>query len=165
MKKVVILVGIPASGKSTIANKLETFGYRRLSADLIRRELYEDENEQGDYKKVFGLLYGRLTNYLALGEHSIVIDNTNIRSKDRQHIRAIVSLYSGYTTQIWLVDIPLEICLERNKNRDRHVPEDVIYKFYTSLQNKKENIRREAYLIIGKEGIDDRDIHRCLAIS
>lgn len=54
----------------------------------------------------------------------------------RQHRREAIALArnTGFThiTGLWL-DVPLEACLERNQNRDRIVPKEVILQMHSSL--------------------------------
>jgi predicted kinase len=114
MKKAVILVGIPGSGKSTIAKDLESKGFKRFNSDLIRKELYGDEQEQGDFNDVFGTLYHRLEMCCLLEDCDIVIDNTNIRSRDRNQLIEIIEPFEKHIIEVWLIDTPLEVCLERN---------------------------------------------------
>ena len=53
----VYLVGLPASGKSTRCKYYEEHGFKIFSSDTIRAEIYGDESEQGNPKKVFQILH------------------------------------------------------------------------------------------------------------
>ena len=57
MNKFYMLVGLPGSGKSTISNELngEVF-----SSDALRKELWGDENTQGDNTLLFNELHKRI---------------------------------------------------------------------------------------------------------
>jgi predicted kinase len=153
MKKAVILVGIPGSGKSTIAKDLESKGFKRFNSDLIRKELYGDEQEQGDFNDVFGTLYHRLEMCCLLEDCDIVIDNTNIRSRDRNQLIEIIEPFEKHIIEVWLIDTPLEVCLERNSKRERVVPEDIIIKFYNRLEDNRTNIVQQATRIIKPEDL------------
>lgn len=146
------MVGIPGSGKSTVAKKLEAQGFRRFSADDIREELYGNANIQGDYAKVFGTFFNRLETCLELEEVDIVIDNTNLRYKDRKELRLLANAYRKHTTETWFVDVPLKVCLKRNKQRERHVDEEVILKFFNRQEENRGSIMSEASKVIGIEG-------------
>ena len=78
----VIMCGIPASGKSTVA---KLFNSNIVSTDSIRKELFGDESIQGNGVEVFSLAYSRIRNYLSLGEN-VVFDATNITIKSRAQI-------------------------------------------------------------------------------
>ncbi|QQR55771.1 MAG: AAA family ATPase [Candidatus Melainabacteria bacterium] len=60
MKRLLLLVGIPGSGKTTLAEKLIEKGYHCLNADSIRRELYGDASAQGDPEQVFAIFSNSL---------------------------------------------------------------------------------------------------------
>ena len=68
-------IGLPGSGKSTIAaaQKGETI----ISSDAIRGELYGDENIFGKRDEVFGLMLRRTREALLRGE-TVCYDATNL---------------------------------------------------------------------------------------
>ena len=53
MNKFYMLVGLPGSGKSTIAQKLNC---KVFSSDSLRKELWGNENTQGDNSQLFNEL-------------------------------------------------------------------------------------------------------------
>ncbi len=125
----IIMCGIPASGKSTIA---KFFNGNIVSTDSIREELYGDENIQGNGKEVFSLAYSRIRNYLSLGEN-VIFDATNIRKKDRKIITDIGREYNCNNV-ICYCKTPIDTALERNSNRQRVVPESVIERMYKNFE-------------------------------
>lgn len=164
MRKVIMLIGAPGSGKSTLAQRLETLGFKRLNADKIREELYGDEAIQGDFFAVWGLFNKRLEDTLFFEECNIVIDNTNTRARDRRAITHSVQLLSDAEIETWLLDVPLEICYSRNQKRDRHTPEEVIKSMHNRIETNKQEILQEAKLVIGPEGINERDLRKHLGL-
>lgn len=121
------LVGVSGSGKTTYAY------WRRqaseepiviLSSDSIREELYGDESIQDNPKMVFSIMLARTKNYLAAGT-SVIYDATNL--SDRRRINLLNELKNYKCKKLCHILIaPLEICVENQKLRDRHVSEDVI---------------------------------------
>jgi len=122
-----MMVGLPGSGKSTIAKALSAISpeLKLISSDSIRQELYGDENKQGDPEEVFSLVNNRIHEALKSGT-SVLYDATNLYRKSRQSVLASIPEGLDVLVRFWLVDTPLETCVARNASRERVVPEEVI---------------------------------------
>lgn len=128
-----VMIGCPASGKSTIARVLAEKGTLVISSDEIRGELFGNEATQGDPKLVFDLFYERARAAVEAG-HDIVLDATNIDRGQRGRDRAKVELGQyGVKFIAHYFELPVEVLLERNAQRDRHVPEDVIRRMVSRM--------------------------------
>lgn len=125
----IVLVGLPGSGKSTYAEELKKRGCMVVSTDAIREQLFGDASIQKDGKKVFQIAYDMINELLVRG-HEVVFDATNLTIKDRKQIFKKVC-----TDDIIAVfqNTPIEVCKERNRNRSRIVPEEVIDKMAEKL--------------------------------
>lgn len=136
MAKLIMLVGLPGSGKSTYARKLcaSERVTLYLSSDKIREELYGDESIQGDPSKVFRIMHARLKNYLKEG-HVVVYDATNVTRKNRKSVLDEVKHLCGEGVEAHIVWAPYFQCVERDKQRNRTVGEDVIRKFVYRWQS------------------------------
>ncbi len=131
--KLILLVGIPGSGKTTYAKEYartheETV---HLSSDLIRAELYGDEFTQGDPVRVFGLMQKRAIEALNGGK-SVLYDATNMTRKDRSGIIAACPRHAQVEAHI--IWAPIETCIERDARRDRTVGRAVIDKMLKRFQ-------------------------------
>ena len=90
MPELILLIGIPGSGKSFYAKKYE---YDRiflhnttiLSSDQTRKELYGDENDQTHNEEVFQYIKDTSVEKLEKGQR-VIIDATNSSRKARQSI-------------------------------------------------------------------------------
>lgn len=142
MKKLILLCGIPGSGKTTLAAKLAEQGFICLSADDIRQELWGDAAEQKEAEKVFEIFFDRLQQGLSRG-WNIVIDNTNINTRHREPILQQAKKAGYKDIELWVFDIPLPVCIERNKQRGRIVPEEIITNMYTTLHGSGKPEKRE----------------------
>lgn len=138
--RLVVLIGVPGSGKSTLAQRMvmEKPGRSLISTDAIRSKLFGDEAVQGSWQLIWQevrLQMQQAVQQSAAGTSpEAIYDATNTV---RRHRRELISLACevGFTqiTGIWL-DVPLGLCLERNAQRDRQVPVQVIQKMHDRLQ-------------------------------
>jgi predicted kinase len=126
----VMLVGLPGSGKSTLTEK-EYSNYSVHSSDAIREELSGDVNNQDINKQVFEVLHKRVKEDLIQGKN-VVYDATNISWKRRKAFLQELNSIPCYKVCI-LMATPFELCLERNKARERVVPYFVIERMYKNF--------------------------------
>ena len=118
-----MLIGLPASGKSTISEAFEKLGWLRLNKDSLRKELYGDEGIQGVFKEVNSLFYERLEAALKAGRN-VLIDNTNVSTLHRKGPLAMAADYGYHHITHVFLDVPVEECMRRNSLRDRKVPDE-----------------------------------------
>lgn len=125
----IMIVGLPASGKSTYAKELsEKYNANIHSSDVIREELSGDVNNQNINSKVFQTLHSRIKEDLRNGKNCIY-DATNINYKRRMAFLQELNKIPCKKICI-LMATPYKECLKRNTERDRKVPEEVIEKMY-----------------------------------
>lgn len=132
MAKMYIMVGIPASGKSTLARERahkEKATY--LSSDNIRLEIFGDENIQKNNNLVFETMNKRASQSLRDGTN-VYYDAMNLSRKRRKGLMrqmprdtefVAIYLHSNYHESTY-----------RNNKRERNVPQHVIEKSYKSLE-------------------------------
>jgi predicted kinase len=134
-KSVVLMVGIPASGKSTFCEELEQRGYQRLSMDALRARLLGDESKIGDdaqQKLVRDSFRKELESALAQGLN-VLVDNTNFNQRTRNPVLDRVKRAGYSDVQLLVLDVPLDECLRRNAKRKRVVTESIIRMMHGSL--------------------------------
>lgn len=121
----IVMCGLPASGKSTYSQWLAESGvFRRVCPDLIRKEMYGDENIQGDGKRVFETAHHDIKEYACLGEN-VVFDATNIDRKTRINLVKKMRPHFDIIICKWF-STPLLTCKLRNAQRERQVPYEVL---------------------------------------
>ena len=99
----------------------------------MRRLLRDDPTDQTIHGIVFGLIRKVLHLRLQLGVEATYIDATNLTPGDRRAYIKIAELY-GAEPEALFFDTPVEVCIERNRKRQRVVPEDVIHKLAAKLR-------------------------------
>ena len=127
--RIVVLVGLPGSGKSTY---LERLGAAGLSSDSIRQLLADDESDQTIHDRVFETLRYLLRQRLALARPVTYIDATNLTLQERRPYIAIGAAY-GCQVEALFFDPPLAVCRERNARRARVVPSEALAKMEERL--------------------------------
>ncbi|MEB3342669.1 AAA family ATPase [Okeania sp.] len=134
MTRLIILIGLPASGKSTLARKIVSRypQCQLISTDAIRAQLFGDETIQGLWLKVWQEVQQQF--HQAVNQTSLAIyDATNTQRRGRREV-IDQARETGFSQIIGLwVDKSLQLCLERNKQRQRQVPEEVIMKMSRQL--------------------------------
>jgi len=132
MGKFIMLCGLPASGKSTLANGLSVREDAIiLSSDAIREELLNNVNDQSDNTRVFDVMNKRAKDLLSQGKN-VIYDATNINRKRRIHLIKHELQADEYI--IYYISKSLGECLYNDSQRDRKVGYEVINKMYKTLQ-------------------------------
>lgn len=121
-QRIVLLVGLPGSGKS---RWLARQGIVPLSSDAVRELLADDPTDQTIHARVFATLRYLLRQRLAIGRPVTYIDATHLTRSDRKPYVQIAEWY-GCDLEAVFFDVPVEVCLERNRGRTRVVPPEAI---------------------------------------
>jgi predicted kinase len=128
--ELIMLIGLPGCGKSTIAQKY--YADRKIfSSDALRKELFDDEDCQDKNDELFKELHKRIREALKQG-HDVIYDACNISYKRRMAFLQEMKKYYGYATAM-VIMTPYEECVARQKERNRDVPEEVIFRMYKNF--------------------------------
>ena len=127
---VVLAIGLPGSGKTTWFGRR---GITPLSSDLLRNILFDDVEEQRYQGLVFSTLRSLLRARLIARMPANYVDATNLSIHERRQWIKMAKSF-GYEVQAVFFDVPLEVCLQRNRQRDRSVSEDIMRKMAEKLK-------------------------------
>ena len=124
-QKLIVMCGLSASGKSTIAKELAIkHNACIVSSDSIREEICRDVADQSKNEEVFKIFHKRIREYLNKGQN-VIADATNITMKSR---RVLIENVRKMDVEKICYIIPKQFndCIRDNKNRKHYVPEKVI---------------------------------------
>jgi predicted kinase len=127
---VILAIGLPGSGKSSWFKRNNI---TPLSSDMLRQLLFDDAQEQRFQDLVFSNLRSMLKARLIARRPLNYVDATNLTPHERASWVKLAKDY-GYEVQAVYFDVPLEVCMERNRRRQRFVDEDVMRRMASKLR-------------------------------
>ena len=113
MSELVVLVGIPASGKTMVATTI-FMNYTRINLDELKSRSREDEA-------------------LRAASGNIVIDNTNVTRETRKKYIDFAK-QRGMKIRVVFLDVPPAFACKLNSRRERKVPEQVIRDYHAKME-------------------------------
>lgn len=132
MSKLHVLVGLPASGKSTKSKELtKKFNAVIMSSDALRKELLGDVNDQSQNEKLFKELHLRINKLLSEGT-DVIYDATNLNRKRRIHL--IQNEIKADEYHAYYFNSSFGKCLHNDSQRERTVGFDVLNRMYLTAQ-------------------------------
>lgn len=137
-----MLCGPAACGKSSFAAR-HFLPTQVVSSDHCRALVSDDPTNQGVSGHAFELMHFIIEKRLYLSRVTVA-DATNLKREDRKAVTKIARWYNFSTAAI-IFNIPLDVCLARNRARDRVVPEEALVAQYDLLMNTLQTINREGF--------------------
>ena len=127
---VVLTIGLPGSGKTTWFKRRAV---TPLSSDLLRSILFDDITEQRYQGLVFSTLRSLLRARLIAKMPWNYVDATNLSPHERRQWIKMAKSF-GYDVQAVFFDVPFEVCMERNRRRERTVSDETMQKMAERLR-------------------------------
>lgn len=115
--EMIIFIGIPASGKSSLYKELFFNSHIRISMDLLNTRNKE----------------GKLLRYCFETQSKMVIDNTNVTREDRKKYIELAK-QNKYEVIGYYFESTVQDSLERNKNRKDTINETGVKAKYKELE-------------------------------
>lgn len=128
-RTLLVLCGPAGSGKSTFAAR--RFSQTAIvSSDRCRGMICDDETNQAVTRDAFDLFHYILQKRMSLGRFCVA-DSVALKAQARESLRAL-SRRCGYFGCLLLFTISPDICIERDRQRERQVGEGVV-RYHTNL--------------------------------
>lgn len=138
MRKIILTMGLPASGKSTWAKEMlakHQGQYKRINKDDLRAMLDDSKWSKANEKFVLQIRDTMVLSALNEG-FNVIVDDTNLHPKHLQKMLDIAESYTevmGKPCRVELEDfthVPLDVCIERDSKRPSSVGRKVIKDMY-----------------------------------
>jgi predicted kinase len=136
--KLIILSGVPLSGKSTCAHQVqETLGEAcvRVSSDEVRKEITGSYSRFDNEALVWSTVYNRIGMYLEEGK-IVIADTTALRVSQRKMFVSAFGKYDTYIIYFWKPK--LETVISRNSTRAKlqniDIPLEVLGRMHASYE-------------------------------
>jgi len=139
---VIVLCGPAGCGKSTFADR-HFRPTHVISSDLCRRLVCDDETDQRYHSQTFALLNFLIGQRLSINR-LCVVDSTAVTPGARKCLLGLGRKYR-VRTELFLFDIPLEACLERDRTRPRSVGPRVIEEHYRLFKQAQRTVPSEGF--------------------
>lgn len=126
--KLVMLRGLPASGKSTKAEELLAGGgeFYRVNRDLLRKMLHNNIFNHGREKITIEMQQLIVAKLLSEGKN-VIVDDTNLGEKHETGWREVAEEFGAKFEIIDMMDgLTVNECRRRNELRENSVPSGVI---------------------------------------
>jgi predicted kinase len=154
MSTVVMPVGIPGCGKTTVLRReAERRGAVYVCPDDVRQELTGNAANQACSAEAWSIVYQRIAHNLQQGR-DVVLDATNTQGELRRFVARFCRIWSNdLQLELWWFCTPFEECVRRNNNRDRVVPMEAMLRMRQQLLDDPIDMIRENYdlLVVVKE--------------
>jgi predicted kinase len=126
MTKVVLMRGLPASGKTTKSQEYLAYGnFIRLNRDDLRDSLFKGLDWSGKREKVVMKVQTEMAHAAIGAGCSVVIDDTNLTEFHKKRWANVADTW-GASFVIDNLNTPYEECIKRDRQRTKRVGDHVI---------------------------------------
>lgn len=123
--ELIILRGIPGSGKSTWAKEYVSANpwFKRICRDDLR-QMFDSGRYSAHNEKFIRMIRNRLIHECLKEGSSVIVDDTNLKDRDIRDIRMCAHIdMEAVPVRIIDFETPLEVCIERDAQRPGPVGE------------------------------------------
>lgn len=124
LARLIVMMGLPGSGKSTYAQHLQERGWTRLCPDDIRMCLH-NESFHAPAEPFVWATAELAARSLLLSGHRVVIDACNVSAKRRAQWLSVAGAF-GLEAEMVVMDTPRDRCKQLNEGRTPEIPDSVV---------------------------------------
>lgn len=136
MSKLLMLKGLPASGKSTYARELVEQGWKRINKDDLRAMIDSSKWSKANENQITEARDLLAIQYLDEG-YNVVIDDTNFADIHAETLAELADNCDAEFEEMFF-DVPVMECVERDAKRgDKSVGVEVIMRMYNQYLKPK----------------------------
>ena len=136
MNHLVVLSGVPGSGKSFFSSALRENKERHvyvISSDQIRKDITGDQRDLSQDELVWKIFYSLVKTYSDDQDGIVILDATNAKKEYRlDNIKPFRDLYSSIDLVCFQID--KELVLKQNKEREFSIPEEALLKLIAAFE-------------------------------
>ena len=136
MNRLIVLSGVPGSGKSHFSRVLKeekSEGVYIISSDQLRYELLGNQRDLSQDNKIWKRFYELVEEYSKKKDAIVVLDSTNAKKIYRiGNLKPYRDLYDEMNVVVFQLD--KETVLRQNKERDNPIPEDALLRLIDEFE-------------------------------
>ena len=136
MNHLIVLSGVPGSGKSYFSNALKMDKEKHvyvISSDQIRKDITGDQRNLTQDPLVWKIFYSLVKTYSDDKEGIVIMDATNAKKEYRlDNIKPFKGLYDKVDLVCFRID--KDLVLKQNKEREFPIPEEALLKLIEDFE-------------------------------
>ena len=136
MTRLIVLSGVPGSGKSYFSNAIKaekSKGVYVISSDQLRYELLGNQRDLSQDDKVWKRFYELVKEYGCKKNALVILDSTNAKKIYRlDNLKPFRDLYDEIDVVVFQLD--KETVLRQNKERENPIPEDALLRLIDEFE-------------------------------
>ena len=136
MNHLIVLSGIPGSGKSYFSNALKMDKERHvyvISSDQIRKDITGDQRNLTQDPLVWKIFYSMVKTYSDDKDGIVILDATNAKKEYRlDYIKPFKGLYDKVDLVCFQID--KDLVLKQNREREFPIPEEALLRLIEDFE-------------------------------
>ena len=162
MNRLIVLSGVPGSGKSYFSNALMQDKEKHvyiISSDQLRKEITGHQQDLSQDELVWKIFYSLARSYSEDKDGIVILDATNAKKEYRvDNVKPYKNLYDEVDLVCFHID--KDLVLKQNREREFPIPEDALLRLIDAFELPDEE-EKEFYDRI--DFIKDHEIEKIIA--